>query len=150
MNMKTHYRKLDTSIFEKSWTNKNGRRKKTLYFKITVNRITVACNAYDPDKPHRAPTSLAEAKVCRDKIRLRLASGQPAKGEIFSPQQGGISFKEFVDEVYIPFSSANHRTHDRYMHFLNVLLPFFGGMKISSISPFDVERFKFEQMKRVK
>src|SRR4030095_13269460 len=147
--MKTRYREVDTNIFEKTWRNKRGAQSKTLYFKIMVRGVSVHRNAYDPDNPHIVPKNLTEARLFRDKIRIRLAAGLPAMGGANPPQQGGdVLFKDFVDQVYLPFSLTNHRTHRGYKYYARILNAFFGSRPLASISPFDVERFQAEQMKR--
>lgn len=145
--MGTKYRKLDTNIYEKTWTNKNGKKGKTLYFKISVNKRHVNRNAYDPDNPNRAPSNLTQAKIYRDRIKekLRTTGDSPTV-----PTREGMLFSEFVSDYYIPFSSTDHRTHADYLQRLKVILAFFGSKIMTSISPFDVERFKAEQMKRKK
>ncbi len=146
--MTTKYRKLDQNIFQKTWRNKNGKTSSALYFKISVNGVTVSRNAYDPDNPGVAPRTLKEARVCRDKIKVMLAQGLPL---VVPPQVStALTFAEFVERVYIPYSEHNHRTHKTYLRLLKPLLPFFGHRRLDEISPFDIERFKAEQGKREK
>ncbi|MFP5260880.1 MAG: tyrosine-type recombinase/integrase [Blastocatellia bacterium] len=52
------------------------------------------------------------------------------------------TFKEFVDDIYIPWAKANKRSWKMDIYRLKAVLAFFGKRRLSEISPFDIERFK--------
>ena len=52
------------------------------------------------------------------------------------------TFKEFVDNIYIPWAKTNKRSWKMDVYRLKAVLAFFGKKRLCEISPFDVERFK--------
>ena len=52
------------------------------------------------------------------------------------------TFKEFVDDTYIPWAKANKRSWQMDIYRLKAVLAFFGKRRLCDISPFDIERFK--------
>lgn len=80
---------------------------------------------------------------------LTAARADILRGQFKFKKDRKIRFDEF-SEKYLEYSKANKRSWSRDVTSLNNLLPFFGNMLLSKISPRNIEDYKNERLKHVK
>jgi integrase len=85
-----------------------------------------------------------EARAARDRHRLAVREGREERAAINS------NFKAFVEQTYMPWVKLNlaEQTHRGYEWRAARLIKAFGGLELSQISTFGIEKFKREEIER--
>lgn len=101
--------------------------------------------AVHPDNPKQKARNKKEAEFFESIAYQRAVQNIPIFDQGPAP---GWTIERFIDEVYLPFSAANHRSHRQYIYFCKVLKAAFGGLTLADLSPFQIEKFKITQAAR--
>ena len=128
----------------REWRRKSGAKSGGWYWRFMVNGIAYYYRAVHPDNPKQKAKTKKEAEYFESIAYQRVIQNIP----IFEKPKQEITFNEFVEQIYKPYSQANHRSHRNYLHFLKLLCKAFGNKPLQSISPFLIEKFKIEQQRR--
>lgn len=86
-----------------------------------------------------------EAKAARDRRRIAVREGREEKAD------AETNFKAFVQETFLPWAEMNKAatTYRSYRSRCEDLIKAFGELELSEVSPFGIEKFKKEQLRRV-
>lgn len=120
---------MDMSVYKREWEDRRGRKHFCWYFHKTIKGVR-----YRDALPTAKTKSQAEEAERR--ILAEIHAG------IYGKQESRVTFKEFAETVYLPWSKENRKSWKSDKARLIPLTAFFGKYKLSEVSQILIEKYK--------
>jgi integrase len=122
------------SIYKREWKKKDGTKAVRFYSHENIDGVR-----------HRilikSARTMREAKEAVRKIQSDIHDGT------YAQQNRKKTFKEFVEEVYIPWAKSNKKTYKVDLAMLKPMIELFGKKRLTQISSFKIEKYKADRRK---
>jgi integrase len=123
-------------IYRREWKRKDGTKAVRFYYHENIDGVR-----------HRvlikSAHTMREAKEAVRKIQSEIHDGT------YTQPNRKKTFKEFVEEVYIPWAKSNKKSYKVDLGMLKPMIELFGKKRLTQISSFEIEKYKADRRKVV-